>query len=94
MSGKVAPFQMSEGGGGDRHDAPDAPSTTDLRRNVRPVEPAFMKKDADGKKRKAATDEEREQEARYRRELCFFELTDQSPRMYLDPALPLGLSHC
>ena len=93
MSGKVAPFQMSEGGGSGHHDAPGAPSTTHLRRYVRPVEPAFMKRDADGqgeKRAAAATDEEREQEARYRRELCFFELTDQSPRMYLDPALPLG----
>ena len=80
-SAKIAPFQMPEGGD-------DAPA--DLRRYKRPVEPAFVTRGADGKRRAAATDEEWAEEARYRRELCFFELTDQSPRMYLDPALPLG----
>ena len=81
-SAKIAPFQMPEIGGD------DAPA--DLRRYKRPVEPAFMKRGADGKRRAAGTDEEWAEEVRYRRELCFFELTDQSPSAYIDPALPLG----
>ena len=49
-----------------------------------------MKRGADGKRKAAVTDEEWAEEARYKRELCFFELTDQSPSAYIDPALPLG----